>query len=234
MNCQEVQTLLLTDARHLPPDVGAHLLHCADCRARRAAIGRLDADLTRALALPAPEGLHQRLLLAQRLRRRRWHAGFALAASLLAGVALTVQFERDARETPPDWGAAFAEHLLEDPQHTLPADPAAMQALHRALAELGAHEQGELPRVLRADLCMVQNRLAAHLVFEVEGQPVVVFLMPGELPAVQGPAAPPSAADWSGELRTVAGGTVAAFARDPARARILCESLRRSVRWSEI
>jgi anti-sigma factor RsiW len=92
MRCLEVQKQLspwldgeLTDAERAR--VAGHLQSCASCRRELARLEALDAALGR-LAIPAPQGLAEKVLARVRPPRRRWWQNLALAASLVVGIAL--------------------------------------------------------------------------------------------------------------------------------------------------
>ena len=88
MNCLAYRRLLLAAPRERTPELQAHLEGCEDCARLASGLSALDRKMGRAVRLPVPEGLADRILLP-RLRQRRWQYG-AAAAALAAAIALGV------------------------------------------------------------------------------------------------------------------------------------------------
>ncbi len=178
MNCLDFRR----DALAQPLRIGEQALaHSRDCQACREFLERqrqLDAELYDALRVPAPDGLAERVLLAQGspARKRRWFAAIAATFVLAAGVALLGM--------PMLAGNALAHeaiaHVREEPQSfTMVSrqDPAMLPA------ELGA--QGlrlavALGEVTYAKLCPMASGKARHLVVATADGPVTLFLIPGD------------------------------------------------------
>lgn len=227
MNCVDLQRGALIDPRRLPPEAEAHLATCANCRAHVAHLRRVDEQVLQYMRRPQREGLQQRLMLAPRLQRRR-RFRWALAASLLLGLGSATILWDTQRTVPPErWAAAMAEHMLEDPLHQRVPDPEADASFRHALFELGGAEQAKLPKVVRTSLCVIRKQLAIHVVFDVGGERVVVFLMPKRVGTAH-----LTTHGWGGEVRPMNGGaTMAVFARDPAVMQQVAELLANGVRW---
>lgn len=97
MNCEQAREAMLSTGTGEPdaaPALTAHVAACADCRREQAALARLSTSLRRLRAQPVPDGLDARLRLAMATARpasrRREFASWALAASILVGVAVEV------------------------------------------------------------------------------------------------------------------------------------------------
>jgi hypothetical protein len=88
MNCLAFRRLLLASPRERTHAQQAHLERCEDCARLASGLSALDRKIARAMRLPVPDGLADRILLP-RLAVRRWHYG-AAAAALLAAIALVV------------------------------------------------------------------------------------------------------------------------------------------------
>lgn len=163
---------------------GAALEHQRGCAACTEAVARaqvFDADLARAMALPVPEGLAERILLAQltgarqgeRMRRRRygWLA-LAAAASLVLAFGVT----RNQRVSPPSLQDLVVAHVngpeREALQQTVPM-PASSVA--RAFANRGVTLQSVPDGIAYVHECPVGSYRSVHMVMPEHGAPVSVL-----------------------------------------------------------
>lgn len=87
MNCLAFRRLLLAAPRENASALHEHLEHCTDCARLARNVKAFDRKLTRAMRLPVPDGLAERILLPRLPTRRRWHYGAAAAAALIAAIA---------------------------------------------------------------------------------------------------------------------------------------------------
>lgn len=180
MNCMEFRRLVDTDPDSKDEDFVRHKAECESCAAFAARAGRFVRVLNQAAHFDPPENLASRILLKQsflparsRFSRRRV---LALAASLVAaaGVAVTagyvVNFQDPlAREifTLID----YADYALK------PRVPLDEQPIARAVSRAGLKLEGRLEKVTFAGNCLLQQKIAGHLVIQGEKGPVTVFLI---------------------------------------------------------
>ncbi|MBI2379579.1 MAG: DUF3379 family protein [Gammaproteobacteria bacterium] len=210
MNCPSFQRLALIDPQHLPPEALNHAERCPRCQAALKSLRHNDALLRAALVATKSDGLQARVLADAGVDRSRRHFGLGLAAGIGFAVLGGAQWLRLSAQAGSDqlWVDALSQHFEDDPEHLRPADPEAGNRLARALADLGGELQVTLPPVVRAGLCKLKHRTAAHLVFELPDERVVVFLLPHERIDAHF-----KVAGWYGELQPVSGGTVGVLAR---------------------
>ena len=130
MNCLEFRRRLGSDPTCRDPAFVAHREDCPACAAAQARATGFEADLARALDVDVPEGLADRILLAQttgvrvaapQRQRRTGRARFAFAfaaAAALAVVVIGIQREGE-RETP--LGRLVIEHVRHHEPHAIEA-----------------------------------------------------------------------------------------------------------------
>ncbi len=178
MNCMEFQRELNADPRGLSTDALGHAETCADCARRMASQIKLEAQWEADLRIASPAGLEERILLATQIGRQKRQRLYALAASLVAGVALALslnvlQFGSDT----PDLIAMAVEHVQGEPEHLLETRHVEPEALNRLLAQVGAHASGTL-HVTYANACQLPNGDGGHVVLETHHGRVTLMLIP--------------------------------------------------------
>lgn len=129
MNCIEFRRRLGSDPHDREADMLAHRDGCPTCASARERALAFDAELERAMAMPLPEGLADRILLAQTtaersapaLPVRRRGRRMAMAAALAASVALVAfgVYRTQQRATP--LGDLVIEHVLHHEPHAIEA-----------------------------------------------------------------------------------------------------------------
>src|SRR5438309_498118 len=96
MNCLEFRRLLATDPTHRDAAFNEHRANCAACAEAAQRADAFEAQLARALSVPAPAGLADQILLHQTTQSRRQPRAFrgpmlwriAAAVVLMLGAGL--------------------------------------------------------------------------------------------------------------------------------------------------
>ncbi len=182
MNCLEFRRQILACSQHPGPAALEHAAACADCARFYLDLRRREEDLYQALAIPAPEGLADRILLQTRPRlldrvksARVWLP--ALAATLLLASGLYVLIPRDM--SPETLAAGLITHVRHEPQ-ALAAEqrvPAAM--LTRAFALSGGDLLAAPAEVSYAGRCPLPGGgHGEHIVLKTPRGKVTLILMP--------------------------------------------------------
>jgi hypothetical protein len=185
MDCLEFRRRLGADPRRDDADMRAHRAQCPACAGAWERAQQFERELDAALKVPVPEGLTERILLAQatgerRQRRRRRSRWLALAATVVLGVAGggLVWRQLQARSLP----VAAVAHV-QAPEERFSLDltrPISRQAVDKGFAGRGVALRGPMPAdTTYVHDCQVGPYRAVHLVTRADGAPVVVLYVPG-------------------------------------------------------
>ncbi len=181
MNCLEFRRLVETDPNNQDKAFLRHKAECESCAALAARAARFSNALDKAARVEAPENLASRVLLRQSflpsrgvVSRRRT---LAMAASMVAAVGLAssgvfLYFRQDPLAREIFTLIRYAGYTFE------PKTPLETPLVAKALARVGLNLDGTLDKVTYAGQCLLQQKLAGHLVIQGEKAPITVFLIP--------------------------------------------------------
>jgi hypothetical protein len=178
MNCIDFRRHAVVQPLRLGDEALAHAAGCTGCEAFIERQRQLDADLLAALQVPAPDGLAERIVLAQGIRRRHRPWAWAAAASVLVASALAIV-------APPYFagnalaGEAIA-HVKEEPQSFRLVSRHAPEFLPGELAAQGIRLAAALGEVTYTQICPMREGKARHIVVATARGPVTLLLMPGD------------------------------------------------------
>lgn len=181
MNCLEFRY-----RRSLSPDASdrdllQHERGCPACARNARELRELERHLARAVQVPVPRGLEWRILARQSLRRpqrRRWYAGVAIAASLVA--ALVVVLSGPTPQPQTALAQAVVSYLAVRPAATAVRAPITQAELTEVMEPLGLQFEAAAGPLSDARPCRIRGQQAAHLVIEGEKGPIDVLVMPAE------------------------------------------------------
>ena len=184
MNCLAFRRAKLADPNRLSDEALAHVTGCPLCLAFARRIDVNEKRLARALAVPVPDGLADRIVLGATGRKpsspyRLW----ALAATVLltSGIGLAWLI-RTPTEPQYDFAASAIAHVKHEPESFTTikdADPARFATI---LANFGADMRAPIGKVRYVKLCPVPEGTGWHIVFETEDGLVTLMLIPGHQP----------------------------------------------------
>ena len=219
MNCLDFRRRIGAEPRSRDPDLIAHRDTCKDgCPAFWQRAQRFEDDLEAAMAVSVPDGLADRILLAQAtgerrgqvVRRRAW---MAMAASLLIAFMGAGMFWRHADlNSLPALAVAHMPGELDALNLTRPMTDAQVEAGFRGRS---ATLKGPAPGgVTYVHDCMVGTHAAVHLVTRMNDEPVVALYMPGTM----SDASIDFHRDgWDGRQIALSGGTLVVMAQGASR-----------------
>lgn len=176
MNCIDFRREALARPLRLAPDAGAHAAGCESCGPFLERLREQDAELYQLLCVPAPDGLADRILVAQGLRgrKRSWLWGLAATVVLAAFVATLARPLLTGR----DLAAEALAHVAHEPQAFRLASAHPHETLPRELALQGMKLARTVGVVTYSTLCPMDPVKARHLVIATADGPVTLLLLP--------------------------------------------------------
>lgn len=179
MDCLEFRRQLGSDPRGLDRAGRDHLEGCAFCADATARAQAFDTRLVGALAVPVPDGLADRILLAQltgaRSRERSTRRRFAwIALAAAACVALVVGIVRVQSSTAlPDLVVA---HVMGEERDALNLrTPVPVEEVEKAFSDRNVHLAAAVPvNIAYVHECPIGPYKSVHMVMPENGAPVSV------------------------------------------------------------
>jgi hypothetical protein len=175
MNCIDFRREALAQPLRLVTAASEHAARCDSCGPFLERLRELDAQLHQAMSVPAPDGLADRILVAQGLRGRRrpWLWAIAASAVLALSVGMLARPLLQGRELA---GEALA-HVAHEPQsfRLVTAHPA--ELLPNELAAQGLRLAKAVGEVTYATICPMDRGKARHLVVATAEGPVTLLLL---------------------------------------------------------
>ena len=226
MNCLEFHREKLADPRRLSDAALAHARQCSACSSFAAGVDEAERDLESALAVPVPEGLADRVILASRERKPRPRVLWALAASLALAVAIGVSW---IGLQPGEAYARLAiEHVAHEPEFLTAIDRPDPDAFRRVVDNFGGRLVGSLGDIRYMKLCPVEEGVGWHLVFETPEGLATLILVPGKRLARAQRA---SVDGWSALARPARGGYYVVVTPSEAVTTRVDRLVRKQVDW---
>jgi hypothetical protein len=185
MNCLEFRRRIGAEPMSHDAALLAHRDTCAACMAVWQRAQRFEHVVGEAMAVPVPDGLADRILLAQATFERRRHGSrrrvwLAMAASMVLAVAVGGFGWRyaDANSLPAQSVAHITTYEMDSLALTAAVPHGNIEA---GFAARGVSLHGPLPRdVTYVHDCWVGGERAVHLVTHDGREPMVVLYLPGK------------------------------------------------------
>jgi hypothetical protein len=179
MNCLEFRRVLGTEPATPRADFAGHREACASCAEAFARASAFEADLKRALAVPAPDGLADRILLRQTTEHRR--DGLALRGRNLWRIAAAVVLAVGAGVLGWRWiatrdiGELAIAHLPHEPYALTAHAQVPMEKVRAAFDRYGVRLAGAPAQVDYVQNCRIGANHAVHMVMQRGEGPVTVM-----------------------------------------------------------
>jgi hypothetical protein len=188
MTCFEFRRLILALPRERTAEQEEHMANCERCAMLAADAAALEARLEETVLVPVPDALAERVLLRQHMRPAPRYGMWAMAAALVIGVGLGVQFyQTHERESVAPAAALSSEHpavaaisfVLDHEPRLLKAnrtgDPRDMFA---AFQRLGLKPPADGTTIRYLGKCPVPGGTGEHIVLTTPHGPVTLILVP--------------------------------------------------------
>ncbi len=162
-----------------------HARECALCNKYAEDMRALDAQLSAALRVPAPERSVASYMTDTTPRKSEPAAAprsgwFALAASLVAGLGLAIGWQ--VLKAPNTLGDEVIAHIHHEPNLMVLPDDARVAPFELASVLEGSQVSlnDDIGEVAHAGLCLFRGKLVAHLIVPTDHGPVTVMMLPDE------------------------------------------------------
>lgn len=177
MNCLDYRRALLSGASETE-DLRAHRIGCASCTETHKEHLAFEGELRRAMEVPLPEGIADRLvqpaLHPARMDRRRFLAAAAVAAGAI-GIGLYAW-----RDSDDPVAMACIDFVMKDEAKSIMMGAMPRAEAARLLADSLPVERLEgIGRVMHIGPCPFQGGTAYHVVLMVPQDKVTLLVMPG-------------------------------------------------------
>lgn len=184
MNCLDYRRELAPEPRRESAEMQEHRRGCAGCSAHHARALGFELALKRALAVPVPDGLAERILLAQATNQRggrgwwRYLGRFAAAAAAAAMFAQGLNmFDQRQRSSP--LAQQLIVHREDEPAALTAQMPLPEEDVQRPFIQRGVRLAAPVPAgISYAHACPVGALGSVHMVMPEREGPVTVFFLP--------------------------------------------------------
>jgi hypothetical protein len=186
MNCLDFRRRIGSEPRSRDPELLAHRDSCREgCAAFWQRAQRFEDDIEAAMNIPVPEGLADRILLAQATGERRQQLGrrrswMAMAASVLIAFGGVGMFWRYADQHSLD--ALAVAHMPGEMDALALTRPMTDDQVEAGFVGRATHLKGPAPgMVTYVHDCVVGAYPVVHAVTRMDDEPVVALYMPGKM-----------------------------------------------------
>ena len=208
MNCLEFRRLTGAEPGLGTPEIGAHRAECPSCARFQDRMRALDVDIGRALAVDAAALSRPARRGAGGTGRRPIPRWFALAASLVLGVALAAALW--VSFPAPTVADEVLDHLRHEPYAWDAREPVQAADIDAVLRPDGVRLRDGHPEVTYAYRCRHRGQWVPHLVVRMPQGPVTVLMLAHR--EVAG-ATPVSDHEFTGVVLPAPRGSIAIAAR---------------------
>lgn len=189
MTCLDFRRAKLADPYRLSDVAREHGKDCGGCQHFAQRVDREEEQYARALAVPLPEGLNDRLVLAVRGQRRTAWQAWAMAASFIAAVGIGFsawQITRPTLSGAPQlvsYGAPMAaiHHVLDEPEALRASEEIPVEEFQAVLAGFGARMMAPVGKVVLLKPCPgPEGQKGWHIVIDGPQGRVTLLLFPSD------------------------------------------------------
>jgi len=144
----------------------------------------LDEKLAKAMKVPVPEDLCDKLILGQTLashqqQKKSKRVHYAIAASIAAVFGITLSFLQFSHSynSVGDYAIAHTHHEAQYFTNATPAN-VTLAALNDKMATFGGQFDASIGELIMADYCRFDGMKSLHIVMRGESAPVNIFVVP--------------------------------------------------------
>jgi len=180
--CLDFRREKLADPKRMSSDAQEHLASCAMCQAFARRIDRMEAAIAETLSVPLPEGLNERILLrAYKGQKTTWR-GFALAATVVLTVAVSLHIGSGSSTTSSARLAlAAASHATDETAEIRSHRSLDASQFGLVLSNFGGAMQQPIGQVRYIHFCPIEGfGMGWHISYDTPQGKVTLLLIPGQ------------------------------------------------------
>jgi hypothetical protein len=180
--CLDFRREKLADPKRVSGEAQQHVASCPLCQAFARRIDKMEAAVAETLSVPLPEGLNDRILLrAHKGQKSVWRA-FALAATVVLTVAVSLHIgseSNNANTSQLAMTAAF--HALDEPAEMRTHRSLDASQFGLVLSNFGGAMQEPLGQVRYIHFCPIEGfGMGWHISYDTPQGKVTLLLIPGQ------------------------------------------------------
>ncbi len=180
INCLAFRRMAQADPHHISHEAQAHEALCASCHQFLVHMRQVDEALAETLdKLPVPEGLNERILMATSKQQHTPWQTWALAASVVLGLALSITLP--LLRTDAGLARAALAHVEEELDHLTAHQQVTQPSVASALELIGAKLNGNIGEVTYLGSCPLPGGEGKHLVITSPYGRYSLILMPAQI-----------------------------------------------------
>ncbi len=234
MNCATYRRLTEGEPDLRTAALTNHLAGCPECALFTHKVRQFDKRLKTALNVPVPENLEAKILLRQSFQSKPARPGqpsmWALAASVLLVLSLAISgswyYDNAQKSLQSDLLSVVntARYAMDS------VGPVSATQIAQAFEPIGLRLASLPGNVSFAGKCLVQGKIAGHMIVRQQGKPITLIFMPNRWRLT---AADFDSQHWRGQLVPVASGTIAIIAPPDLALQPVRELIQNLVRWEK-
>ncbi|MDB5888733.1 MAG: hypothetical protein JWM03_1605 [Rhodocyclales bacterium] len=180
--CLDFRREKLADPKRISSDAQEHLADCALCQAFARRIDKMEAAVAETLSVPLPEGLNERILLRVHKKQKTAWRTYALAATLLLTVAISLHIGSETgNASSAQLALAAAAHARDEVAEIRTHHSVDASQFGLILSNFGGAMQQPLGQVRYIHFCPIEGfGMGWHISYDTPQGKVTLLLIPGQ------------------------------------------------------
>lgn len=176
LTCLDIRRALGENPEIQNSAIRTHIQKCQSCQHYSQQALEQNTLLKKALEVPIPEGLSDRILLDRHIKTNQPWKKWMLAASLIACVMIYSALHRE--QTDYNWALISAQHIAAESNTLLSEKSISEDDFKVALSEWGLSLKNTLGKISYLDYCAMPNGKGLHVVFNLGDSKKVSLILP--------------------------------------------------------
>jgi len=179
--CLDFRREKLADPKRISGSAQEHVASCAMCQAFARRIDKMEAAVAETLSVPLPEGLNDRILLRVHKGHKTAWRTFALAASVVLTVAMSLYISNESNGSSAQLALAAAAHAVDETAEIHSHRSLDASQFGLVLSNFGGAMQQPLGQVRYIHFCPIEGfGMGWHISYDTPQGKVTLLLIPGQ------------------------------------------------------